>query len=71
MFTGILFGGCGIRLAFHAGIVSLRATVTLPGTAWNVVLLDSAGSSRAQDRKLSGPLEMTPADASIWYLLER
>ena len=54
-----------------AGIVGLRATLTLPGTAWNVTPLNASGTPRAPARRLAGPLEITPADATIWYLLDR
>ena len=54
-----------------AGVVGLRAILTLPGAAWNVVPLDASGAPKGSVRRLSGPLEITPADATIWYLLER
>ena len=54
-----------------AGVVGLHATLTLPGAPWNIVLLDPSGAPKGPAHRLNGPLEITPADATIWYLLER
>lgn len=54
-----------------AGVIGLRATLTLPGSGWNVTRLDSAGAPKGDAAPLAGGLEISPADGVVWHLLQR
>ncbi len=54
-----------------AGVVGLRASLTLPGSPWTVTALDPSGANRSPSKQPGGPLELSPKDATLWFLLER
>jgi hypothetical protein len=54
-----------------AGVVGLTASLTLPGSPWKATPLTSAGTPAAKPATLNGPLEITPAARTVWWLLER
>lgn len=53
------------------GVVGLNAELTLPGEAWRIAPLDVHGHAKENGRRTGNTLKIAPADATIWYLLER
>lgn len=54
-----------------AGIVGLTASLFLPGKPWKAAALSPAGTRQSPAAALPGPLEISPAAQTVWWLLER